>query len=281
MKNFWNLLYYFSITFIMFITLFPIYGMIKQSLVPEIETYKRSFLPSFITLENYLNLSKEVAQAGGVGAIGFQIYLRNSFIISTPVMLLTLLISSLGGYSLSRLKYKGRDICNLFVVLTYLIPPVILMVPLYFLIASINMLNTFEGLILVLLSRAVPFCTWFMTGYFKEIPKELEEAAFIDGASRLNTLFRVVLPVSLPGLVVNMIFAFTLAWNDFVFSFILIDKTQILPLSVAMYRLIQGEFVPWGILMSGGVIASIVPVTLFLIVQRYIVTGLTAGAVKM
>ncbi len=280
MKGLWTLFYYISVVFIIFITLFPIYGMVKQSIVPEIETYKKGFLPSTITLENYLSLSKEVAQAGGVGAIGFQVYLRNSFIISTPVMLLTLLISSLGGYSLSRLKYKGRDICNLFTVLTYLIPPVILMIPLYFLVASINLLNTFEGLILVLLSRSVPFCTWFMVGYFKEIPKELEEAAFIDGASRLKTLFRIVLPVSFPGLVVNMIFSFTLAWNDFIFSFILIDKTQLLPLSVAMYRLIQGEFVPWGTLMSGGVIASIVPITLFLIVQRYIVTGLTAGAVK-
>jgi len=159
-------------------------------------------------------------------------------------------------------------------------PAVVLMVPLYILIVNINLQNSFEGIILALLSRSVPFCTWFMVGYFKAIPKELEEVAMVDGASRVSALFRIILPLTLPSLVVNMIFSFTLAWNDFIYSFMLLDRTQLLPLSVAMYRLINGEFVPWSTLMAGGVIASIVPVTLFLIIQKYIIAGLTAGAVK-
>jgi multiple sugar transport system permease protein len=276
----WNVTYYIAVIFMLFIILFPIYAMVKQSLVYESETYKRTLFPESITLENYLNLAREVSQAGSVGAVGFHIFIRNSFIISISVTLITLFISTFGGYSLARLNFRGKDICSLIVVISYLMPAVVLMVPLYILIVSINLQNSFEGIILALLSRSVPFCTWFMVGYFKAIPKELEEVAMIDGASRITALFRIILPLSLPSLVVNMIFSFTLAWNDFIYSFMLIDKTQLLPLSVAMYRLINGEFVPWSTLMAGGVIASLVPVTLFLIIQKYIIAGLTAGAVK-
>ncbi|MEM1574207.1 MAG: carbohydrate ABC transporter permease [Candidatus Methanomethylicaceae archaeon] len=275
-----NIAYYIAVITLLLIILFPIYAMIKQSLVYEKETYERTLFPKNITLENYLSLAREVSQAGAVGAVGFFVFVRNSFIISISVTLITLFVSTFGGYSLARLNFRGRDLCSLIVIISYLMPAVVLMVPLYILIANINLLNTFEGLILALLSRSAPFCTWFMVGYFKAIPKEIEEVAMVDGASRLGALFKIILPLSLPSLVVNMIFAFTLAWNDFIYSYMLIDKTQLLPLSVALYRLIHGEFVPWGTLMAGGIIASLVPVTLFLIIQRYIIAGLTAGAVK-
>ena len=204
----------------------------------------------------------------------------NSILIATSVMLLVVLFASLGAYGLSRFPLKGKPYLMLTALLPQFFPYVLVLVPFYVLMSNLSLVDTHIGLILTHTSITLPFALWMLTGYFNAIPRELDQAAAIDGCSRLAILFRILYPIALPGLVVAGFFAFVVSWGDYLFVSILSqsNSTQTLPLGLQSF--LQSLQVKWGLITAGTVIAIVPTVVFFAIVQRRLVAGLTAGAVK-
>ena len=204
----------------------------------------------------------------------------NSIFIATSVMLLVVLFASLGAYGLSRFSLKGKTYLMLAALFPQFFPYVLVLVPFYVLMSNLSLVDTHLGLILTHTSITLPFALWMLTGYFNAIPRELDQAAAIDGCSRLAILFRILYPIALPGLVVAGFFAFVVSWGDYLFVSILSQSntTQTLPLGLQSF--LQSLQVKWGLITAGTVIAIVPTVVFFAIVQRRLVAGLTAGAVK-
>jgi ABC-type glycerol-3-phosphate transport system permease component len=229
--------------------------------------------PAFseLTLHNYLE---------AFNLNDFPQLLGNSIFIATTVMLLVVLFASLGAYGLSRFSLKGKPYLMLAALLPQFFPYVLVLVPFYVLMSNLSLVDTHIGLILTHTSITLPFALWMLTGYFNAIPRELDQAAAIDGCSRLAILFRILYPIALPGLVVAGFFAFVVSWGDYLFVSILSqsNSTQTLPLGLQSF--LQSLQVKWGLITAGTVIAIVPTVVFFAIVQRRLVAGLTAGAVK-
>jgi len=275
-----DIVYYTVALIIVSLVILPLYFMFMQAFTPETQIYHRNLIPESFTLSNFVELFRQISKAGSVAGTSFFLYVRNSLFISSLTTIINLCVSTLAAYSLARLRYRGKYLCSTIVLFTYLFPAVVLMVPIYIILASFSLTNTLEGVVIALSATSLPFTTWLLNGYFRTLPLDIEESALIDGCSQLGILVRIVLPISLPGLVVAAIFSFTQAWNNFLFAYILIDRPPLLPLSVASMRLIKFEYVEWSKLMAAGIVAAIVPVILYMSIQRYVVKGLTAGAVK-
>jgi ABC-type glycerol-3-phosphate transport system permease component len=204
----------------------------------------------------------------------------NSIFIATSVMLLVVFFGSLGAYGLSRFPLKGKPYLMLASLLPQFFPYVLVLVPFYVLMSNLSLVDTHIGLILTHTSITLPFALWMLTGYFNAIPRELDQAAAIDGCSRFAILFRILYPIALPGLVVAGFFAFVVSWGDYLFVSILSqsEATQTLPLGLQSF--LQSLQVKWGLITAGTVIAIVPTVLFFAVVQRRLVAGLTAGAVK-
>ena len=229
--------------------------------------------PAFseLTLYNYLE---------AFNLNNFPQLVGNSIFIATTEMLLVVLIASLGAYGLSRFSLKGKPYLMLASLLPQFFPYVLVLVPFYVLMSNLSLVDTHIGLILTHTSITLPFALWMLTGYFNAIPRELDQAAAIDGCSRLAILFRILYPIALPGLVVAGFFAFVVSWGDYLFVSILSqsNSTQTLPLGLQSF--LQSLQVKWGLITAGTVIAIVPTIVFFAIVQRRLVAGLTAGAVK-
>jgi multiple sugar transport system permease protein len=242
------------------------------------------WIPQNPTLKNYIDILTPGAATSEV-AKTFKITLKNSFIVASSVTIISLLVGSLAAYALSRLRMPLRSALLIGIMGTRMIPEVSLVIPLYILAAQVRLfdkplLNTPYVLILTYLTFTLPFAIWLMAAFFDTIPIELEDAALIDGASRLRTLFTIILPISAPGLVSTALFVFLSAWDEFFFALIFTSTVaaKTVPVAIAEFT---GRYVSdVGAMMTGGVLAAIPPVLLSLIFARYIVSGLTAGAVK-
>jgi multiple sugar transport system permease protein len=192
----------------------------------------------------------------------------------------SVLISCLAAYSLVRLRYLGRDWVGRLILFAYLTPSALLFIPLSVIIARLGLGNTLHGLIFVYLTFATPLSTWLLMGYFRSIPADLEEQAMVDGATRLVALFRVVLPLTAPGLIAVSVFTFTGAWNELLLALIFITSPDKRTVPVAVSYLITGDVFRWGLIMAGSVAAAIPVMVLYYLGQRFVVQGLAAGAVK-
>lgn len=242
------------------------------------------WIPQNPTLKNYIDILTPGATTSEV-AKTFKITLKNSFVVASSVTIISLLFGSLAAYALSRLRIPFRNTLLIGIMGTRMIPEVSLVIPLYILAAQVRLfdkplLNTPYVLILTYLTFTLPFAIWLMAAFFDTIPIELEDAALIDGASRLRTLFSIILPISAPGLVSTALFVFLSAWDEFFFALIFTSTVaaKTVPVAIAEFT---GRYVSdVGAMMTGGVLAAIPPVLLSLIFARYIVSGLTAGAVK-
>jgi len=210
----------------------------------------------------------------------FVTYLVNSFVIAFSVMVLTVLLGSLGAYALSRFTLKGKRLFMMAALLPQFFPYVLVLIPFYVLMSNLNLVDSHLGLILTHTSLTLPFALWMLTGYFNAIPKELDQAALIDGCSRLGVLFRILYPVAVPGLVVAGFFAFVVSWGDYLFVSILSQSNQTQTLPIGLQTFMSSLEVQWGLITAGTVLAIIPTVIFFSIVQRQLVSGLTAGAVK-
>jgi multiple sugar transport system permease protein len=197
------------------------------------------------------------------------------------VVSITMVISVLAAFALSRMRFWGSQVLATGVFLTYLVPDTLLFIPLYQIVGGLGLLNSIWGLVLVYPTLTVPFCTWIMIGYFASIPKELDEAALIDGATWPQMLLKIFIPVALPGIIAATIFAFTVSWAAFVYPTAFITRPDQMPLTIGIVsQLVRGDTFAWGQIMSGALIAALPPVIVYVFLMDYYIAGLTAGATK-
>lgn len=260
-------------------TMLPLYWMIVTAFRPEKEVYEGLIFPREISISSFIAIFGFGEQYITVGST-ITNYLVNSAYISITVMVLATLLGTLGGYALARIRFPGKDILSSISLFSYIFPVIVLIIPIFFLFSSWGLINNHLGLILALLSVTLPYTLWMLRGFFQTIPIEIEEAAFLDGCSRLQVLFKIVFPVATPGIVATAVYAFILAWSNVIFPLILISRTDLQVLPIGILNYMKADFVPWDRLMAASFIASLPPVLLFYIAQKYIIAGLTAGAVK-
>jgi multiple sugar transport system permease protein len=205
--------------------------------------------------------------------------LVSSMIISVGTTLLTVLMAVPAAYALARLRFRGKKFAGFYVLATQMLPPVGIIIPYFLILRKIGWIDTYQGIILIYLSFSLPFAIWLMVSYFEDIPFEMEEAAYLDGASRLRTLWRVIIPQVRGGIAVTIVFVFLNAWNEFLFAVVLSGNT-VRPVTVAMFNFVSVEQTLWAKLAAVSVLAMLPVVVLGIIAQRNIVKGLTVGAVK-
>ena len=254
-------------------TLVPFYWMIATSLKKDREIYgfEATLIPHQPTLANYARLFAKTP---------FILYLRNSTIIAVGTTIASLVFGTLGAYALARLRFPGRKVIARGLVFTYLVPPALLFIPLFAVMSTLRLVDTHHGLILTYLSFSVPFCTWLLMGYFRSVPLELEEAALVDGCTRLGSLVRVILPMSLPALAVVAFFAFTQSWNEFLYANVFVNSVEVRTVTTGLTLFIVEDVFFWGPMMGASFLSALPPLLIYLIFQRWVVKGLTLGAVK-
>ena len=211
----------------------------------------------------------------------FLIYFKNTAIVTVCVVAITMVVSVLAAFSLGRMKFWGSGVLAAGIFLTYLVPDTLLFIPLFQIVRALGLLNSYWGMVLVYPTLTVPFCTWIMIGYFQSIPKELDEAALIDGASQMQMLWRIFIPVALPGIIAATIFAFTVSWAAFVYplAFLYSSDQQVLTVGTVT-SLIRADVYKWGMLMAGALVAAAPPLVIYAFLMDYYIAGLTAGATK-
>jgi ABC-type glycerol-3-phosphate transport system permease component len=237
----------------------------------EIYGYEATLIPRQPTLDAYRRLLTKMP---------FAKYVRNSTIIAVTTTLASLVFGCLGAYALARLRFPGRALIARGLVFTYLVPPALLFIPLFAVMSFLRLTDTHEGLILAYLGFTVPFCTWLLMGYFRSVPLELEEAALVDGCSRMGTLVRIILPMSLPALAVVAFFSFTQAWNEFLYANVFVNSVEVRTITTGLTLFIVEDVFFWGPMMGAAFLSTIPPVIIYLVFQRWVVKGLTLGAVK-
>jgi len=267
-----KILTYVALIVAVVLVLFPIYWMIVTSLKLPRDIYRApSLWPKTFTLNNF-----EKLLAGG----DFLLAIRNSLIVSTVVTLISVIISSFAAYSMVRFRYRFRGLIGRLILFAYLTPGSLLFIPLSIIMAQLHLGNSLVGLTLVYLTFSLPLSTWLLQGYFRGVPRELEEQGLIDGHTRLGALLHIVLPLSGPGLAAVAIFTFTGAWNELLFALVLITSESQRTAPLALNYLITSDVLPWGPLMAGAVISSVPLMILYFIAQRFMVAGMTEGGVK-
>ena len=259
-----------------FFALFPFYFMLITSLKSDTELYDLKAVPfiiqSGVITDHYRYLFFKTE---------FLTWMKNSLIISVTATAISLVISILAGYSLARLRFPGVSSFGTAVFITYLVPPTLLFLPLSQVVVWLGISDTIWALIVTYPTFLVPFSTWLLMGYFRTIPREVEECALVDGATRMQTLTHIVLPMAIPGIVCVTLFGFTLTWNEFTYALTFVSQTANKTAVVGVTAdLIRGDIYYWGSLMAGAVVASLPIVIIYVWFLDYYVSGLTAGAVK-
>ncbi len=236
------------------------------------------FIPSEISFDRYAALT--FGANPDSAAEGFRAAMLNSLTIATGVTAIALLVGVPAAYAFARLRFPGRGRLVLIFMATYMLPPIALVIPLYQIMSGLDLLDTTTALIIIYSSFVTPFVIWIMRGYIESISPELDDAARVDGCSRLGALIRVILPVSGPGLVSTGLLAFLLSWDEFFYALVMTQTNAAKTVPVALNDFIGRHGIDFGMLAAGGVIAAIPPVLIALVFQRYLVAGLTAGGVK-
>ncbi|WP_218781232.1 carbohydrate ABC transporter permease [Bacillus sp. EB106-08-02-XG196] len=254
-------------------TVFPLYWIFVTSLKPsnEMFTFPIQYWPENVTFENYINIIK---------ISNFDVYIMNSLILSLVSGVISLIIATLGGYVLARFEFKGKTQVIFAFFITQMIPLFIGLAPLYLLMSKLDLINRLPSLMLMYTVMMVPFCTVMMKGFFERIPSSLEEAAMIDGCSRITALYKVIIPVMLPGLAATFIFAFVQCWNELFLAVMFIDKEEAKTIPVAMNSFITKFDIDWGSMSAATVLSVIPTLLLFAFAQKYIVEGMTQGSIK-
>jgi multiple sugar transport system permease protein len=256
--------------------LFPFYHMALTSLKQDRELYDRAANPLLIrqgpTLEHYQKLLWETA---------FITWTKNSLLITGIATTLSVIVGTIAAYALARMKFFGVGPFGTGIFVTYLVPTSLLFLPLAQVVHWLGLADSKWALVVTYPTFLIPFCTWLLMGYFRTVPKEVEECAMVDGATRIQALMRIVLPMAIPGLVCAVLFAFTLSWNEFIYALTFTSSSDQTTASVGVTQeLIRGDIYFWGSLMAGAMLGSVPIVILYVFFLDYYVSGLTAGAVK-
>lgn len=263
-----------TIIVITFVELYPFYWIIITSFktVLQFQKFESIFWPNPWTFVHYEEIFTNTIQ--------FPHWLANTVQVAIVSMGVSLLASSLGAYALVRLRWRGAGFVSTAILLTYLMPGIMLVVPLYQIFTTLQLVNTLGSLMVAYPTFLLPFACWLLMGYYRSIPEELEEAALIDGCNRIQAYFRIVLPLILPALMAVALFALTSAWNEFLFAFVFITSNDGTTLPVGIGRWIVGDVFRWGPIMAASVSMAIPVVAFYALAQRFLVEGLTAGSVK-
>lgn len=258
---------------IMIFVLFPFYWVIITSFKTTTQISQREsiFWPSPATLSQYEQL---------VFNSPFLMWLGNSLLVAALSTIISVAIAALAAYALTRLKFLGAGLLTTAILITYLLPGTLIFIPLYQTLSDMGLINSYGALLTTYPTFLVPFATWVLIGYFRSIPVELEEAAMIDGASRLYAFIRITLPLAAPALLSVALFAFTNAWNEFLFAFVFITSESLRTLPIGLQSMVVGDILPWGELMAASLLTAIPVAILYMYAQRFLVGGLTVGAVK-
>ena len=261
------------LSFLLVLVLFPFYWMTITSFKTEdqMRSLDSMFWPSPFVLDNYVQLLTRTE---------FTAWFGNSAVVAVSSTLAATAIGTIGAYALARLKFRGRAFMSSAVLITYLVPPAILFIPLYAQIRMLGLSDSLAGLIAAYPSFTVPFVAWLLMGYFESIPVELEEAAMIDGATRFGAFRWVILPLAGPGILAAALYAFTQAWNEFLYALVFITNVKLRTLPVGLSGFITGDVYGWGYLMAGAVLTTLPVIAVYIYLQKYMVEGLTAGSVK-
>jgi len=252
---------------------FPLYWMSVTSLKPQQEVFQvpPSWIPRTWTLRNYNDL---------LTLTDFARLFFNSVKVGLFSTVLSLVVGTLGAFALARFSFRGKELFGGSVLLAYMFPGALLAIPLVMLFARLRLSNSHTGLTLSYMTFAVPFIMWVLRGFFRAIPRDYEEAAMIDGASRWGAFVRVVLPQAMPGIIATGIFAFIFAWNEYLFALLLISDESLRTLPPGLMRFLSATDVNWGLMMAASVLVTLPMALVFGFIQRHLVTGIGAGGVK-
>ena len=270
-------LVYAGLTFYAVLAGLPVYWMLITTFKPDQDLYNLNAFPLFfnqhgVTLDHLALLFNKT---------GFTTWIKNTFVVSAAVVLITLAVSIPAGYALARLRFRGAETLTIGIFMTYLVPTTLLFLPLVKVISAVGLFDKLGSLILAYPTFTIPFCTWLMAGFFRSIPFEIEEAAMVDGCSRIGAIWRVVMPLSLAGMLTVAIFAFTLSMQDFIYALTFVSSSGEKVVNIGVVtELIRGDVFFWGSLMAGALIAGVPVAILYSFFLDYFVRGITGGAVK-
>ena len=254
-------------------TLFPVFWIFISSVKTntEVFAYPPSFIPENFTLSAYFNIFNDEDKLR---------FFFNSYFIAIMVTILTLLISILSGYSFSRFDFKLKRILNLSIISTQTIPPITLLIPYFGIVVTFKIFDTYLALIFTYLVFTIPYATLMMTSYFNTLPKELDDAVLMDGGSNFTALYRVIIPISLPGIVATCVYTFLLCWNEFLFALTLTKSYEMRTVPIGIQLLMGQHAYEWNEMMAMSIIGTIPILFLYLFAQKYFLAGLTSGSVK-
>ncbi len=269
----WYILGYLLLAIIALWTVLPVYWMLVTSVKPDAAAYdvQTSIIPREMTLQHYNSM---------IFHSQFPVFFRNSFLVAAGTTLISTFVAAMAAYSLVRLRFAGRTAVARLLIYSYLAPASVLFIPIFVMMVKLHLTNSMPGLVLSYLTFTVPFCTWMLMGYLRSVPLELEEAALVDGATRWQALWRIILPLAAPAVVVVAVFSFTLSWNEFLYALVLVQNQSVMTAPVGLAFLQVGDVFYWGEMMAAASFMSIPPLLLYFFGQRWVVAGWTVGAVK-
>lgn len=253
---------------------FPLIWMVLTSIKPQSELFRipPGILPEQITFEHYRVLLQETP---------FLRYFANSMMLATATTVLVIVVGALGAYSLVRFRYHGRETLAGMVLFTYLLPSVVLIIPLYLLMVKIGLANSLTSLVVAYTTFSLPYALWLLRSFMAGIPEDLESAALVDGASRMGAFIDVILPQALPGIISTALFTFILAWNEYLYALVLVNSDQSRPLTTGVMNMLITAFnIDWSLLMAASVMMSVPLIVIFAFLQSYLTRGFGAGGVK-
>ncbi|MFK7793255.1 MAG: carbohydrate ABC transporter permease [Devosiaceae bacterium] len=253
---------------------FPLFWMLVTSVKPGFELFRRppTMLPETFTLEHYLHLLQRT---------NFLTYFRNSVVLSVATTVVVVTIGTLGAYSLVRFKFRGRESLAFMVLFTYLLPSVVLIIPLYLLLVQIGLSNNIFSLVIAYTTFALPYALWLLRSFMAGIPEDLESAALVDGATRMGAFRDVILPQLLPGIISTALFTFILSWNEYLYALVLVNSDDARPLTTGVMNMLVSSFnIEWSLLMAASVMMSVPLIIVFAFLQSYLTSGFGAGGVK-
>jgi multiple sugar transport system permease protein len=253
---------------------FPLIWMVVTSLRPQTELFKipPTLIPRSITFEHYAKLLWETP---------FLRYFANSMLLATSTTIVVVAIGTLGAYSLVRFSYRGRELLAGLILFTYLLPSVVLLIPLYLMMVKLGLANTLTSLVIAYTTFALPYALWLLRSFMAGVPEDLESAALVDGASRMGAFFDVILPQALPGIISTALFTFILAWNEYLYALVMVNADDVRPLTTGVMNMLITSFnIEWSLLMAASVMMSIPLIIIFAFLQSYLTRGFGAGGVK-
>ncbi len=265
---------YLAIGILAVVALFPFYWMLRTAFTPRGDAFSLHPMvwPGRVTGDNFVRVITSPT-------VPFAVYFKNSLIVSVATTVLVVIAGSWGAYALARMEFRGKNAFGVALLIIQMFPPVVLIIPLFVVMAALHLVDTYFGLVLALTTLNLPFVTWLLRGYFLSLPKELEDAARIDGCGRFGVLFRVALPLAAPGVAAVATLAMVNSWNEFLFAFVLInnDARKVLATGLAAYGQSNNDYTA---LFAMATLTTVPIVALFMLFERYLVGGLAAGSVK-